>query len=286
MSIIKNTQGEINDSPIPISIQKYLREYGMRICSFYSGVTARPRQLQARRFSYYVISHLIEGKGRFWTAEMSEPRKFSAGEGVIVNPGLLQFYGGDDSVYIEDSVGFIGPAADVLFGAGIIRSGVIQIGSVRRLMPIIEKIRQPTVDSLLEANIALQALLVQLHHENPQRKTAANCYPRLQQLISDIQSEPAKWWTVSEMAEYSNISENQLRRVFLKHTGMSPKDFIDNIKIRLAIERLCNSNLAVKDIAESLGYSDAFHFSRRFSQLTGVSPIKYRMNFSPNFNTF
>ena len=150
-------------------------------------------------------------------------------------------------------------------------------------MPIIEKVRRAEVNSLLKANIALQALLVQLHDENPQRKASEERYPWMRELISDIQSDPAKWWTVSEMAEYSGISENQLRRVFLKHTGMSPKDFIDNVKTQLAIEKLCNSGLMIKDIAESIGYSDVFHFTRRFSQLTGMPPSRYRMNFSPNF---
>ena len=115
MSIVKNAQGEINFSPVPVGIQQHLRKYGMWICSFYSGVANLPRQLKPRRFNHYVISHMIEGKGRFWTSGMKEPQKISPGSGVIVYPDLLQFYGGDGDCYVEDSIGFAGPVVDGVF---------------------------------------------------------------------------------------------------------------------------------------------------------------------------
>jgi AraC-like DNA-binding protein len=281
----KTHQSEINRSPLPGHIQAKIREHGMWVCSFYSGGAARPRRVKFRRFSYYVISHLIDGHGCYQTPEMREPVCFGPGAGVIVCPGQSQFYGGRGDVYVEDSIGFMGPSADALLKAGIIRPGVAEIGRVRKLQPIIEKIRRPETGSLIEANIALQSLLVQIRHENPVRRDAGPRYPWLRELVGDIQADPSRWWTVSGMAEYSNISENQLRRIFLKHTGMTPKEFVDRQKIQMAIEKLCDSSQTVREIAAALGYSDVLHFTRRFTRLTGLAPGRYRARFSPNSGT-
>lgn len=46
------------------------------------------------------------------------------------------------------------------------------------------------------------------------------------------------------------------------------------------MERACYlldiSNLSISEVAESLGYEDAFYFSRIFRRLIGISPTQYR----------
>jgi two-component system response regulator YesN len=63
---------------------------------------------------------------------------------------------------------------------------------------------------------------------------------------------------------------------------MSPKEYLDSIKMNRATELLTTSDLKIYQIAERLGYSDAYHFNRRFSNVIGISPGKYRKQFSPH----
>jgi len=48
------------------------------------------------------------------------------------------------------------------------------------------------------------------------------------------------------------------------------------MKIQHACSQLDNSDIAIKDIASGLGYSDPYYFSRLFKKLVGISPKQYR----------
>ena len=61
---------------------------------------------------------------------------------------------------------------------------------------------------------------------------------------------------------------------------MTPKFYIDNVKMLMAVEMLSSNNMTVKQIAAQLGFSDQYHFSRRFRQIKGVSPKIYREKFA------
>ena len=57
---------------------------------------------------------------------------------------------------------------------------------------------------------------------------------------------------------------------------MLPKAYIEKWKLKLAAGKLLTSNDSLASIAQSLGYQDQFHFSRRFKLRIGVSPGQYR----------
>ncbi len=70
------------------------------------------------------------------------------------------------------------------------------------------------------------------------------------------------------------MSYQSLRRQFQEKHHCSPGQWLAEQKITRACELLATHH-KVKDIAEMLGYSDAFHFSRRFKQALGQSPSAY-----------
>ena len=57
---------------------------------------------------------------------------------------------------------------------------------------------------------------------------------------------------------------------------MTPYQYFSTKRIEIAASLLLNSNLQVKEIAESLNYSDQPYFSNAFKKIMGVSPEKYR----------
>lgn len=71
-----------------------------------------------------------------------------------------------------------------------------------------------------------------------------------------------------------------MKRIFAAFSGnthgLSPKDYLDHYKIRLAQEQLVATTCTLAEIAGNLGYLDPFHLSRRFKALTGLSPREYR----------
>jgi len=257
--------------------QRIHREYGLWILSTGRGGVSRTRgryEYFSRYFEFYCISHMFDGRGGFWMPG-GRPVAVEPGQGIIVTPQQVHHYGAAEKDYCEDTICFFGPIADLLLRNGIIRNGVLEVGLTRRLLPIIDLAADPAIDAQLGANVALQQLLLDLFQENRRRQPGQQ-HHRLEELLAIIRATPEKWWTVEEMAEYCNLSVAQFRRVFVGHTGILPKLYLDRLKTTLAGERLISTTYAVEEIAAQLGYRDPFHFSRRFKQMTGFSPEKYR----------
>ena len=280
----KENDFEINVSPIPSGFRDLIVKSGMYICCYYENVPSGkvPQdvlrdspQKSLRKFPYFVLTHLIGGDGVYTNDSLGKWQKIEPGWGIIATPFGLNRYGGDKKTFIEDSISFNGQLAQVLHSAGIVKDGLIYIGKERRLLPIINKLREGTITSLFEANTLLEGLLLKLHREQVSQQTPVTGH-KIELLLQRIQDTPAKWWTVSQMAEYCNISENYLRTLFRRHTGLSPKEYVDNFKMNRAVEMLNNPKVKIYEIAERLGYVDHYHFIRRFTKILGLPPGKYR----------
>jgi AraC-like DNA-binding protein len=257
--------------------QKIHEDYGLWICNLCRGGGSKPYvEPMPRRFEFFCISHLFKGRGWFWTPENGK-KFFDSGYAVIVPPGVVHDYGGDGALYEEDSVCFTGPAAENLLKAGILKTGVFRLGNVRKILKIMELASNPARDFQIQANLALQTLLVDLYLDNKKAETGSS-RALIDDLMEELQADLKKSWTVEEMAAVCNLSVNQFIRVFRKHTGLTPKKYLDGLKVKIASELLKSSNEAVSQIAANLGFDDPFHFSRRFKEITGVSPQKFRNN--------
>ena len=77
------------------------------------------------------------------------------------------------------------------------------------------------------------------------------------------------------LAEKAAVSEVYFRRVFKTQYGTSPKQYIQNLRIRNAENLLRNEYLSVTSIAEMTGFSSVYHFSRSFKKATGYTPTEY-----------
>lgn len=252
------------------------RSYGLRITHFRRKAQYPGRlQLNPRQFRFYSLCHLIEGEGWFWKPN-SQKFRVHQGEGVLVVPDETMDYAGTDQDWGEDYICFLGPVADHLFRSGVLNTGVIKIGPIRRLLPAIEKAMDPSDDSQIEANSLLQKLLVDLYLENRPSKLGGK-----EKAVEDMRqlllNDSRRWWTVEEMAKECDMSVNHMRNLFKEQTGLSPKTFIENLKMRRAAERLSNTLEPISSIAADFSYLDPYHFSRVFKRIMGMSPKQYRI---------
>lgn len=79
---------------------------------------------------------------------------------------------------------------------------------------------------------------------------------------------------LSEILKNSGYAEDYIRDRFKKATGKTPIRFLTEIRIHhacLLIDFYKNS-ISLSEIAEKCGYTDYVYFSRRFKEITGVSP--------------
>lgn len=78
------------------------------------------------------------------------------------------------------------------------------------------------------------------------------------------------------LSEKLGISTTQLNRISRQYTGTSLMSYIRGQRLRWAKEMLTGSNLTIKEIALTTGFSDALYFSSRFKKQFGLSPTAYR----------
>lgn len=93
--------------------------------------------------------------------------------------------------------------------------------------------------------------------------------------------------TIHELAEYLDISESYLSKLFSKEMGLSLSEYILNLKIDKARNLLQYSDYSIVDISQYLSFASQSHFIQVFKKITGTTPHKYRMQyFRTNWDHF
>jgi AraC-like DNA-binding protein len=82
--------------------------------------------------------------------------------------------------------------------------------------------------------------------------------------------------SLDDLAKHSKLSKYHFSKRFKALTGHSPIEFFIHLKIQYACHLLDSSTQTIKQVAASLGYEDAYYFSRIFKKVIGLSPDQYR----------
>ena len=81
---------------------------------------------------------------------------------------------------------------------------------------------------------------------------------------------------VEDITSYVGLERSYFSRLFKKHTGYSPKDYLIRYRMQQAINLLISTKLPIAIIGNSIGYDNPYHFSKIFKRHTGYSPSNYR----------
>lgn len=77
------------------------------------------------------------------------------------------------------------------------------------------------------------------------------------------------------LAAQINLSEVYFRRLFREAYGITPKQYVLDMRIRQAKALLSESAASVTAIAEACGFASVYHFCRAFKEQTGQTPTEY-----------
>lgn len=81
---------------------------------------------------------------------------------------------------------------------------------------------------------------------------------------------------VDDLAALAGMSATHFARVFKAAFGTSPIDWLRRERISQAKRRLVETDAAIKEIAEQVGYTDKYFFSKDFKAHTGLTPRAFR----------
>ncbi|MDF1811981.1 MAG: AraC family transcriptional regulator [Verrucomicrobiales bacterium] len=101
----------------------------------------------------------------------------------------------------------------------------------------------------------------------------------LQKVIEFIDTNYVDEITAEKLAEIAGLSIPQFNRRFRQLLRLSPMDYVFSLRIQRAQQLLSTTKRTIGDIAAATGFYDQSHFSKRFKQITGITPLAYRKGY-------
>ncbi len=86
--------------------------------------------------------------------------------------------------------------------------------------------------------------------------------------------------TLEDVMKEFSINRNRLNELFVKETSMTCLNYFVKMRVNLAQIMLAETELQIGEIAARVGYTDSNYFIKVFKKVSGMTPSKYRENYS------
>jgi AraC family transcriptional activator of mtrCDE len=132
------------------------------------------------------------------------------------------------------------------------------------------------LNALSTAMFALVLRLASETEDAPRGLLALAGHPRLAPAVAALFNEPARAWSLPDLARLCNMSRATLARQFQEKLGRSASDLLTEIRMTLAANELKKSSLSTGAVAEAVGYQSEAAFQRAFKGHMGITPSQWR----------
>ncbi len=123
------------------------------------------------------------------------------------------------------------------------------------------------------------ATLALARFAEPEEKlpTADPLRQRLLEVLEHVSKAPWQRWSVADLARIGGVGPEAFTRHFLRILGVTPRQFLVEMRIRAAALRLATEpGVPIKEIAAQAGYGTVHSFTKTFRRLTGATPGEVR----------
>ena len=241
-----------------------------------SGGVREPRVLNSCALVY-----LLDGAGRYADA-LGRNQRVQAGDLLVLFPELAHTYGiepGDH--WSELYYVFDGPAFDMLRERGLLNPSraVLRLLPIETWLPRLQQAMPQAASATLAERLIDLSRFIQLVTEISavDADFADSAVPAwIAEACRLLGEQPQSNLQPEEVAATRGVPYETFRKRFTRHVGVAPAHYRSIRRIDAACALLHTTTLTVAAIAAQLGYADEFHFSRRFKQITGVTPRAFR----------
>lgn len=225
--------------------------------------------------THWLLHFVVSGKGRFTTERGSY--ELCGGDVFIIRPYEITYYEADENdpwYYI-----WIGFTSDIPLPNSLTCSDVLRAPFLKDVFEAAcfnsEFLTDEASDGGYEYYLcgAIWQICGLLSRKTADREAQKENYVR--SAISAIEAEYSSGITVSLLAERLHLNRCYFSEMFKQVTGLSPKKYLNDYRMRKAEELLCEHGCNVTVTAASVGYPDVFTFSRAFKRHFGKSPSEF-----------
>lgn len=126
----------------------------------------------------------------------------------------------------------------------------------------------------------LEELIVLLsRHYSNIKTTKAKALVRIGKVIDFLENNYAENIFIDDLSELANMSKRNFMRIFQGAVGLSPINYLKQIRLQKARFLLRESNHQVADISMMCGFTDSNYFIKCFRHAYGTTPHKFRARF-------
>ncbi|SDP27784.1 helix-turn-helix domain-containing protein [Phyllobacterium sp. OV277] len=253
----------------------------------------------------YEIHLIVETSGRYFVGDFIG--EFEPGNLILTGPNLPHNWVSNvpegqvierRGLIVQFTERFIENTMDVFPELAVFKT-ILQ-ESPRGLLfdPETAKAVKPNLSELVDAHGARRiALFMQIIHQlvnAPERKPLAshNYMPdpsgymsvSMNKVLSYIAENLTSPKKESSLAAIAGQSASAFSRSFHKHTGMTPVQYINRLRINLACQLLMSEEgMSVTDICYEVGFNNLSNFNRQFLALKAMAPSRFRVLHAEQF---
>lgn len=238
-------------------------------------------RIDRAHFPFYSIEFVARGKGALrlagWDHVLSPGKVFSYGPGV---PHVITSDAGVPLVkYFVD---LKGPGVrKILSQYGLLPATAFRVARPEAILRIFDDLigngeTDSRYSALLCATIAQQLILKIAETGMTQEARTTAAFSTYQACREFIRVNFLTLRSLDQIAGDCHVGAAYLCRLFRRFDDRSPYQYLMRLKMTAAAQRLQSPDARIKEVAYVLGFRDAFHFSRAFKKVFGISPDAFR----------
>lgn len=224
---------------------------------------------------HYVLHYVVEGRGFFNGSPVHK------GEGFLICPNKLHEYHADSNSpwkyywLIFDGIHI----RDILNDVGIrVSPHIFKYAFIDKISGYVPLIFSEGVH-IVSNNFAKGWFFILMsNHQNneTESKKISLKQQRVQAAIDFIKTNFHRKIKITDVSNHIFIDSQYMYNIFMECKGVSPKEYLNNLRIEHACKLLKNTAFSISQIAESVGYDDSLQFSKFFKSQKNISPKLYR----------
>lgn len=232
-----------------------------------------------RTLDEFQIVFITSGSGFFESASVTSAQVY-AGMALLLFPGEWhRYHPNPNTGWSEYWLGFRGSDAARTMRAFFNETAALhEVGQADAMIRLFDQllywIRQPVAgkEQILAGHIPLALAFLR---SKPGDHAGDSNAQLIIQAKAEMLGSLNQRTDLQALARRLGVSYSRLRFAFKKHTGYSPREFENAIKLNRARDLLLREGASVSETADALGFSSIYYFSRAFKKQFRSSPRKW-----------
>ena len=229
----------------------------------------------------YHILYITEGC--CYALVKGEEQKIEAGNIILYRPFEEQYYKFHaNDLPVSCYIHFSGKECENLLSDLGIDESVIYVGESHTLLSLFLDMRDEyIVEKPFKKEVCSALLMRFLAHAARCAKyrfngTDIKSTKRMQDICSDMHKNYKENYSVQYYADKCNLSVDRFSHAFKENVGVSPKKYMLEIKVSVALDLLKNSDFNIAEIGQAVGIFDRNYFAKLIKRYTGYVPSYFR----------